>query len=283
MLHERDGVGLSVDGARVVDPVRAFSPAIAVLVAVAVEHVPFAFGFIRTFHPHGFSDADGGGAFFGVAEGDGFFCGQLDREVDGARGGGDGVQPEGLFGNEVNFPVLLGDPVLGGVDGAGILASFGLEDSGVLDFRVTFEALDKALCFTAFGPEVEAVDIAVGEPEGAVVRMVVIFALALFHGVGAGEGFSAWADDGVVKHVRCGAEMVGSEQVAIDGHDDSIAFGFDLHIGAGGEGEAGGGEDRASDPAREGGDERTHGARSCTECAIGTVPSGHGPMRLIDR
>ncbi len=75
VLHEGDGVGLSVDGARIVHPVCAFAPAIAVFFAVAVEHVPFSFRFVCTLDPHGFGDADSGGAFFGIPEGDGFFCG----------------------------------------------------------------------------------------------------------------------------------------------------------------------------------------------------------------
>ena len=105
------------------------------------------------------------------------------------------------------------------------------------------------------------------------VWVVMILALGLFHGIGAREAFSTGADDGVVKDVGRGAEVVGGEQVAIDRHDHSIGFGRHFHVGFGGEGEAGGGEDRESDPARAGGDERAHARGRCTERAIETLPS----------
>ncbi len=103
------------------------------------------------------------------------------------------------------------------------------------------------------------------------VWVIMIFALGLFHGIGTGEALSAGADDGIIEDVGCGAEVVGGEKVTIDGHDDAIGFGRHFHVGFGGEGEAGGGEDRESDPARAGGDERAHGKRRCTERAIGTL------------
>ncbi len=143
------------------NPVCAFTPAVAVFFAVAVEHMSFAFGFVDALHPHGFGDADGCGAFFGVSEGDGFFCGQLDGEVDGSRGWGDGVEAECLFRSEVYFSILLGDPFLSGVDDSRVFAPFCLEDFGVLNFRVTFQAFDEAFGFAAFGPEIESVDVAV--------------------------------------------------------------------------------------------------------------------------
>ena len=108
----------------------------------------------------------------------------------------------------------------------------------MLDFWIAFEAFHKALCLPAFSPKIEPVHIAVREPQRAVVGVVVIFALRLFHGVRTGETFSARPDDGVIKDVRSGSEMVGGEEFTIDGHHDTVGFRFDLNVGSrdGGEG-----------------------------------------------
>lgn len=98
------------------DPRGPFAPAIGVLVPVAIEHVAFAFRFVGAFYPHGFCDADGGRALLGVAEGDRFFRGQLDGEVDGTGSWGDGVEAERLFRREMDFSILLGDPFLRSVN-----------------------------------------------------------------------------------------------------------------------------------------------------------------------
>lgn len=119
------------------------------------------------------------------------------------------------------------------------------------------------------------------------VWVVMILALGLFHGIGAREAFSTGADDGVVKDVGCSAEVVRGKKITIDGHDNAIGFGRHFHVGFGGEGEAGGGEDREGDPARAGGDERAHSVGLCTERAIVKLPRegcgmGSGSAGCVD-
>lgn len=138
----------------------------------------------------------------------------------------------------------------------------------MLNFWVALQAFDKPFSFPAFGPKIEAVDVTVGEPEGSVMRVVMLFAFGLFHGISAGEAFAVRANHWVIEDVRCGSEVVRGEEFSIDGHDNPIRLGFDLHIGVGGESKAGGRKNRESDSASEGGDERTHRHIVRTERAI---------------
>ena len=233
MLHEGDGMGLSVDRPGVVDPIGALAPAVGVLVARAIEHVAFSLGFVGAFDAHGFGDPDRRCTFFGVAERYRLLRREFYGEIDGARGWCHGVEAKGLFRDKMHLAVLLSDPFLRRLDGAGVFASFGFDDASVFNSRIAFQSFDEPFGFAALGPEIEPVHIPMGEPERAVMRVVMVLSLGLLHRVGSGEPFSARTDHRVIENVWRFPEVVRGEHLAIDAHHDAIRFSFHLDISHG--------------------------------------------------
>ena len=92
------------------------------------------------------------------------------------------------------------------------------EVDGELTFRCGAEGLVHDIGIMVPGvPEVVAVDIAVGEPEGAVMGVVGLFSgHVFFHGVVPGEAGAGGADEGIeVREVVIGA-VFGHEGVAVE-------------------------------------------------------------------
>ncbi len=77
---------------------------------------------------------------------------------------------------------------------------------------------------SGFGPEIDAVDQAMGEPEGAMMGMIVFFVGGLFHGPGAGHFRATRADERVEVHLGRPAESVFGKEFAVDFHPDPVVF-----------------------------------------------------------
>ena len=113
--------------------------------------------------------------------------------------------------------------------------------------------MDLTAVFIAIGPEVHSVDIAVREPEGAMVRM--ILRTAFFHGVRPGEIGPGGSNDGIeVGPLGTGTEVLG-EDLPIQQHADAGLGALGGQKGCGGL--AGGG--RPSQAGEEGEGRIFHG------------------------
>ena len=131
--------------------------------------------FLRAFflgerETHGLSDADGHAAFLGVAQDD-FLVGwrfERDLEVEDALAAGAGENPEGAFVAQNGFAVGA-DPFVLRADDAGVRAGFYFE-------KLLVEYFSRLV---RLRPEIDAVDRAVGIPEGAVVFMILFLRLRL--------------------------------------------------------------------------------------------------------
>ena len=218
-VEDGDADELAVDGAGVVAPHGSAPPglgladgAVGVLDAAAAAAV------------HGGGDAHrADAAFLGVAEGDLAGSGlEGDAEVDDALVGRQGVDAD---------LALLGEGALAaGRDPVELLADDG-EDGAVDGF---LDALaDLAAVVPLLGPVVDAVDVAVGHPDAAVVAVVAgLVGQALDHGVVAGDLDLVGAEDGV--EVRAGTvlvEVVGGEGEAAHAELDGLVLAD--HGGAG--------------------------------------------------
>lgn len=84
---------------------------------------------------------------------------------------------------------------------------------------------------SGFGPEIDAVDQAMGEPEGAVMGMIVFFVGCLFHRPRPGHFRAARADERVKVHLGRPAESIFGEEFAVDFHPDPVVFFSDGDVG----------------------------------------------------
>ena len=229
-----DGRLAGIVGAGVGDPGGAFAPAVVVGLSVAIQDG--AFGCL-TFESEGGREAEGEGAFLGVAE-DGVGVGGREDggDVDGAgfAGGGDRV---GADLGEVDGVAFLPGEVDGKAGGFGQSSGGSGAGGGWSETLVD----NGALTFEMLGPEIDAVDEAVGHPHGDVVRVIGLFVFAgLGEGVVAGEAAAGGADEGVKAGDFVVAAVFGEE---LAGDLDAKAGILDLEFDLGPEG--GGGEEEA--------------------------------------
>lgn len=234
VIEYEDTDFFSVQSTGVVDPGAAFTPNVfLVFGAVRIGHEAGGFFF------EGADEADGEDAFLGVAENGFLDGGEGDVEVDGAEGG-IGVKGHGAGFGEEFFAGGI-DPVLEGGEGAGFLAALEVADLDNFDFATAFA---DAFLGLFVGPEIIAVDVAVGEPETTVVGVVAFFAFDEVHGEATGDLEAGGGAQGVEEGLgEGGGDHVIGEMLAVDFDADAVGGLGEFDLGGAGGGESKRGEE----------------------------------------
>ena len=171
---------------------------------------------MRGRHPE--RQANRHGAFLSVAEDGGLAGGGLERDlvVEDAGVGGGTEANRGFVGQVEG--IVGADPFVAGLDDAHAA------DDRLLD---TFAENAALLGTVGLGPEIEAVDVAVREPEPAVVRVILHLAGHVgLHGIISGQLRAVGSDDRVEVGLLRTLENIFGEQLAAD-------FGAHAVVGAG--------------------------------------------------
>lgn len=231
VAEESDAVGLTVDGGLVVRPGGGLAPD------------GFGSGEALGIGDEGaailtelFAEAEAEAAVIGIAEGEGLGALEMEREIDGALGGGLVEGPGGGEGGEGRL-VALDERVLG-LEVNSLCGAAG-ED---------FLRADEAGGTFDFAPEVFAVDDAVAPPKAAMPGVVLVVAGAGVDGPTAGEfdaiGGEEWIEEGLVP---LGAGVEGGDGLTGEGDGGEAGLLRELPRGGqGGGGEGGGGQEEGA-------------------------------------
>ena len=173
-------------------------------------------------------DADGEGALFRIAELHLIHGSERHVEIEHAVGRlrVEGHAPVFL---QQGFPVRV-LPVEVRFDDTGLIATLHTADFVENDLAVL-------RCEFRVRPEVEAVHIAVSEPDALVVRVVLCLACDLFHWIAAGDDGAVCRPKRVeVRFIRVGTEEKGGEWLAVNLDVDPVGLFGQLHVGPDGQG-----------------------------------------------
>ncbi len=166
-------------------------------------------------------------AFLGVAEDDLGHGVERDVEVDGAHRAVSGKEHGAILDQQDLARGIA--PFEDRPDNA-LLRSI----LNVADFAQHDQAL-LALALLGFvGPEVDAVDVAVGDPEAALVRVVAAAGLRRFHRIEPGQALAGGAEQRVQVGLGRGwAEVKSGEGPANDFDGDGVRLTVEMHLGGG--------------------------------------------------
>ena len=177
---------------------------------------------VRGRHPE--RQANRHGAFLGVAEDSGLVgrCLERDFVVEDAGGCGAAEANRG-FVSQVEG-IVGADPFVTGLDDAHAAGD------RVLD---TFAENAALLGAIGLGPEIEAVDVAVREPESAVMRVILHLAGHVgLHGIISGQLRAVGSDDRVEVGLLRTLENIFGEQLAADFDAHAVVSASEFDVGA---------------------------------------------------
>src|SRR5690242_1491518 len=182
VIENRDAELFAIDLAGVIDPARAMSPDLRLtMAAFGIDHQAGSLGsgerlLVGLLQLR--CEANRKRAFLGIAESHFLNGRERDVEVDDAARRF-GVKRHAARLGQQDFPMWV-HPVEAGVNHAGLFAAGDLSDAFEHDLGILAAVLRRLVA-----PEIEPVDVAVTEPEAAMVGMVVSLAGHVLHWIAA--------------------------------------------------------------------------------------------------